>query len=651
MKNQRWLIAALLIAGIVSQFAMHPPFALPAAAAGRPVSVTWSPITFDDPAITYTLTDFGGTSSSVVLDPAGGSNKVAKIIKTLAAELWAGTTISTGSNFSVPPIPFSATDKIMTMRVWAPAAGIPIRLKVEDASDPTKSCETEAVTTVANAWQTLTFNFANQAPGTAALNLAYTYNKVSVFPNFGLTGAQIGADTTYYFDDLAFAGSSPTTPTPTPPPASWSPITFDDPAITYTLTDFGGTSSSVVLDPAGGSNKVAKIIKTLAAQLWAGTTISTGPNFSVPQIPFSATATTMTMRVWAPAAGIPIRLKVEDASDPTKSCETEAVTTVANAWQTLTFNFANQAPGTAALNLAYTYNKVSVFPNFGLTGAQIGADTTYYFDDLAFAGSSPTTPTPTPPPASWSPITFDDPAITYTLTDFGGTSSSVVLDPAGGSNKVAKIIKTLAAQLWAGTTISTGPNFSVPQIPFSATATTMTMRVWAPAAGIPIRLKVEDASDPTKSCETEAVTTVANAWQTLTFNFANQAPGTAALNLAYTYNKVSVFPNFGLTGAQIGADTTYYFDDLAFAGSSPTTPTPTPPPASWSPITFDDPAITYTLTSAAPVRAWSSTPQAAPTRWRRSSRRWRRSYGPAPRFQPGRTSQCRRFRSRRRPRP
>ena len=53
----------------------------------------------------------------------------------------------------------------------------------------TKSCETEATTTVANAWETLTFNFANPAAGTAPLNLANTYNKISVFPNFGKTGA------------------------------------------------------------------------------------------------------------------------------------------------------------------------------------------------------------------------------------------------------------------------------------------------------------------------------------------------------------------------------------------------------------------------------------------------------------------------------
>ena len=55
---------------------------------------------------------------------------------------------------------------------------------------------------MANGWETLTFDFANQAAGTAALNLAYTYNKVSIFFNFGVTGAAAGAKT-YYFDDVA----------------------------------------------------------------------------------------------------------------------------------------------------------------------------------------------------------------------------------------------------------------------------------------------------------------------------------------------------------------------------------------------------------------------------------------------------------------
>ena len=83
----------------------------------------------------------------------------------------------------------------MTVRVYSPRAGIPVRLKVEDAADNTRSVETEALTTKVNAWETLTFDFANQASGTAALNLAYTYNKVSIFFDFGKTGAAGGAGT------------------------------------------------------------------------------------------------------------------------------------------------------------------------------------------------------------------------------------------------------------------------------------------------------------------------------------------------------------------------------------------------------------------------------------------------------------------------
>jgi len=71
----------------------------------------------------------------------------------------------------------------MTVGVWSPAAGVPVRWKVENAADPTKSVETEATVTTAKALQTLTFNFAGPAAGTAALDLAATYNKLSLFFN------------------------------------------------------------------------------------------------------------------------------------------------------------------------------------------------------------------------------------------------------------------------------------------------------------------------------------------------------------------------------------------------------------------------------------------------------------------------------------
>jgi len=116
--------------------------------------------------------------------------------------------------------------------------------------------------------------------------------------------------------------------------------------------------------------------------------VSTGPNSTVGTIPFTATNTRMTVRVWSPAAGIRVRLKVEDATSPgcPNSCtsvETEAVTTVANAWETLTFDFANPVAGTPALNLSYNYNRLTIFFNFGVAGATAGAQT-FYFDDVLF---------------------------------------------------------------------------------------------------------------------------------------------------------------------------------------------------------------------------------------------------------------------------
>jgi hypothetical protein len=171
-------------------------------------------------------------------------------------------------------------------------------------------------------------------------------------------------------------------------------LTFDDAAVTYLDTSFEGASSMITNGPAGGSGKAVKVNKGVGAAPWAGVTISTGPNFSIEKIPFTATAKTMTLRVWAPAAGMKIRMKIEDASDVTHNCETDAATTVANGWQTLTFNFAvrafnNNDPSQITsdrcannnLLLVSTINKATIFPNYGTAG-EVAGD--FYFDDLKF---------------------------------------------------------------------------------------------------------------------------------------------------------------------------------------------------------------------------------------------------------------------------
>ncbi len=345
-------------------------------------------------------------------------------------------------------------------------------------------------------------------------------------------------------------------------------VSFDE-ATAPKLIGFGGAEdATVVADPTAAGNKVGKVIKSATAELWAGATMAICPSDAIVALPFSATNTRLSARVWAADAGIPVRLKVENAADGTKSVETEATTTVASGWQTLTFNFANQAAGTAALNLATVYNKASIFFNFGKTGVQAGGAKTYYVDDLSFVGSTFTVACPPTGGGGGATvagvISFDE-TTAPVLTGFGGAEdASIAADPSNAANKVAKVIKSATAELWAGVTVSTLAAQALPAIAFSAGNTTITARVWAADAGIPVRMKVENSSNGGVSVETEATTTVAAGWQTLSFNFANHAAGTAALNMASVYNKLSMFFNFGKTGAQAGGAKTYYFEEVRY---------------------------------------------------------------------------------------
>jgi len=165
------------------------------------------PVDFEDPTVNYTMTDFEGNSSFLTTDPTDENNMVVQAMKTNGASPSAGTTIGTSAGFATD-IPLSLTDSKMNVRVWSPQAGTPIRLKVEDSKDPTHTCETETNTTLAGEWETLEFDFLNQAPGTellsVGLNMGWTYNKASIFFDFGQEGQ--AENEVYYFDDVKFGG-------------------------------------------------------------------------------------------------------------------------------------------------------------------------------------------------------------------------------------------------------------------------------------------------------------------------------------------------------------------------------------------------------------------------------------------------------------
>ena len=134
----------------------------------------------------YTLEDFGNNVSTLIADPTDATNTVVSVIK--GNETWAGTTITSATVI----YPLTATNTVMTVRVWSPEAGIIVRLKLEESADDTHTVETDAVTTKAQEWETLTFDFSNEASNdgnpTNPLNTDYVFDKLSIFFNFGQLG-------------------------------------------------------------------------------------------------------------------------------------------------------------------------------------------------------------------------------------------------------------------------------------------------------------------------------------------------------------------------------------------------------------------------------------------------------------------------------
>jgi hypothetical protein len=147
------------------------------------------------------------------------------------------------------------------------------------------------------------------------------------------------------------------------------------------------TSSGV---PAGGpTTPVLKVDKTAGAQCYAGTTPSVGYLASVGAIPFSASATVITVQMYVPNAGVDVKLKTEDATNSAVSVETDVIANTVG-WQTLTFDFSKQAPGTAALDLTKTYDKISIFPDFTCSNGAPppSADEIAYVGPLVFLGAA-----------------------------------------------------------------------------------------------------------------------------------------------------------------------------------------------------------------------------------------------------------------------
>ena len=468
------------------------------------------PIDFEDPTLNYSFVDFGNAQSTVIPnpDPSGVNNSstVGQSVKFNGAEVWAGSFLTIDE-----PVDFSSLNNI-AVDVWTSEIGEVVKLKLENSANPDINTEVDMTTTVNQGWETLIYDFS-------ASDLSQDYDRVVIFFDFG----NVGDDTSYYFDNIRLSL----------PAVSNFTIVEDFQGDTPGNFSFGGVEGvQLVSNPnPSGTNTTSTVMqftKTDGAEVWGGM------GFAVDGIINFNGTNQIKINSYAPEAGKVVKVKLETVEGNVDGLtyEFDMTTTVANQWEVLTYDFS------AAPDLDYV--SFIVFYDFGNQSAGV-----YHFDEIQ-VGLGEYIPTQAPTIAI-EDFEGDLPG----NFSFGGVEGvQIVENPnSSGTNTTANVMqctKTEGSEVWGGMGISVDPiNFS------SAGMNQIQIQSYSPEVGKVIKVKLEtiEGNVDGLTYEFDMTTTVANQWETLTYDFS------LAPDLDYV--SFIVFYDFGNTGEGV-----YHFDEI-----------------------------------------------------------------------------------------
>lgn len=281
-----------------------------------------------------------------VVEKGGMSAKV-----TTTACTWEGIAL----NNEFLPFDFSIRN-LFTVDVYSPAAGRTVMFKVEDFNDSSINMEVQATTTVANEWETLTFDFTDAEAG--------KYSKISIFPDFG--AENVGEE--WYFDNVK---------------KTQALITYDDDILldfedhpNYIFTWSCASTPSdfqIVENPLQtDANPSDSVLFYLTSDCtWDG--FASGEKF----LPFNFDERwVFKLKVWPPAAGLTVKFKIEQFENNQNYLSVDAVTTQSDGWEELTFNFydLDEIPESDL------YGRIAIFPDMGSDTAE----DEWFIDDVMF---------------------------------------------------------------------------------------------------------------------------------------------------------------------------------------------------------------------------------------------------------------------------
>jgi hypothetical protein len=294
------------------------------------------------------FTEFGDIGlTQVVNNPdLGGINSTeytAQLDKAVGSEVWGGTFFELNNQV----INFAGFKK-MRLKTYSPFVDKVVKLKLENA-DASITHEVDMLTTVANSWELLTFDFAD-APEA-------DYIRVVIFFDFGT----VGDGSLYYFDEMEVGEGSIVSTLP-------SLMIEDFEGTPPVFTEFGNIEAPTIIpniDTSGINTTltIASQLKTAGSEVFAGSFFEVSPTLDL------SSFNNLSVMTYAPVVGAVIKLKLENA-DASTTYEVDLESTVLNEWEELVYDFSD-APEA-------DYTRIVIFFDFG----NPGDDSVYYYDQF-----------------------------------------------------------------------------------------------------------------------------------------------------------------------------------------------------------------------------------------------------------------------------
>jgi hypothetical protein len=271
------------------------------------------------------------------------------------------------------------------------------------------------------------------------------------------------------------------------------PLDFESSTLNYNLGNFEANVSIINNPYVTADNNSAKVvsIEKTGVQTFGGVVVPlSGPiDFSGPQ--------SLRMKTWSPMPlGTKVTIKMENSDGSIASAEYDTFTTKVDEWETLFFD-------TIGLDTTQPFIRFVVF--FDLGGVPSGD--VNYFDDIELAEGPPIL----------LPLDFEDANRIYDIGTNNGAFSIIpnpFPDMANNSSTVLQFDRNAT-----GTNSFALVAIVLDQPVVFSGATSFTLKVYSPRAGLPVWLKIERVGNGGLFQEvTSVTTTVANGWEELTFN-------------------------------------------------------------------------------------------------------------------------------------